>query len=251
MPLSTPSAANSSMNPWGSRESPSPSWYACRTTARLAFSRSVRWRLVSGSADGGTGAEPGRVAADAWPGSVPPASAATVGTAARAALRARNERRFVEDIVIPFDGQAAYVGWTPQGCSAQQGHEDLLRAGRGEVQHLLSCKQRASVSVVIAISPLGIDQGVSRLTAETVRGRHRIPVIYEGVTRRPRRACRGRGRSCGSAEALVHLQNDQARTALPLAGCPVSSSPSRYPGSREPARAREPRARGAAIVIAG
>jgi len=29
---------------------------------------------------------------------------ATVGTAARAVLRARNERRFVEDIVIPFDG---------------------------------------------------------------------------------------------------------------------------------------------------
>jgi hypothetical protein len=26
------------------------------------------------------------------------------------------------------------------------------------------------------------DQGVSRLTAETVRGRHRIPVIYAGVT---------------------------------------------------------------------
>jgi hypothetical protein len=46
----------------------------------------------------------GRVAADAWPASVLPASAATVGTAARAALRARNERRFVGDMVIPFDG---------------------------------------------------------------------------------------------------------------------------------------------------
>ena len=43
-------------------------------------------------------------AADAWPVSVPPASMATVGTAARAALRARNERRFGEDMVIPFDG---------------------------------------------------------------------------------------------------------------------------------------------------
>src|SRR6266702_1384266 len=177
MPLSTPSAANRSLNPCGSRESPSPSWYARRTTARFSFSRLVRWRSVSGSADGGTGAESGRVAADAWPASVPPASAATVGTAARAALRARNERRFVGDMVIPFDGQAAYMGWTSQGCSVQQGHEDLLQAGRGEVQHLLSCKQRASVSVVIVISPLGIDQGVSRLTAETVRGRHRIPVI--------------------------------------------------------------------------
>src|SRR5882757_121702 len=51
MPLSTPSAANRSLNPWGSRESPSPSWYACRTIARLAFSRPVRWRLVSGSLD--------------------------------------------------------------------------------------------------------------------------------------------------------------------------------------------------------
>src|SRR5450755_2182505 len=51
MPLSTPSAANRSLNPWGSRELPSPSWYACRTTARLAFSRSVRWWLVSGSLD--------------------------------------------------------------------------------------------------------------------------------------------------------------------------------------------------------
>jgi hypothetical protein len=28
---------------------------------------------------------------------------ATVGTAARAALRVRNERRFVEDMAIPFD----------------------------------------------------------------------------------------------------------------------------------------------------
>src|SRR6266700_5866271 len=110
MPLSTPSSANRSMNPWGSRESPSPSWYACRTTARLAFSRSVRWRSVSGSADGGTGAESARVAADAWPASVPPASAATVGTAARTALRARNERRFVEDMVIPFDGRGMGLG---------------------------------------------------------------------------------------------------------------------------------------------
>jgi hypothetical protein len=59
------------------------------------------------------------------------------------------------------------------------GHGHSLRwAGRGEVQHLLPGKQRASVPVVIVISPLGIDQGVSRLTAETVRGRHRIPVIY-------------------------------------------------------------------------
>ena len=60
--------------------------------------------MVSGSADGGTGAESARVAADAWPVSVAPASMATVGTTARAVLRARNERRFVEDIVIPFDG---------------------------------------------------------------------------------------------------------------------------------------------------
>src|SRR2546430_13355840 len=51
MPLSTPSAANRSLNPWGSRESPSPSWYARRTTARFSFSRLVRWRLVSGSLD--------------------------------------------------------------------------------------------------------------------------------------------------------------------------------------------------------
>src|ERR1700730_8929993 len=120
MPLSTPSAANRSMNPCGFREAPSPSWYACRTTARLAFSRSVRWRLVSGSGDGGTGAEPGRLAADAWPASVLPASAATVGTAARAALRPRNERRFVEDMVIPFGGLAASVGWTSQRVQAHR-----------------------------------------------------------------------------------------------------------------------------------
>jgi len=69
----------------------------------VSFSRLVRWRSVSGSADGGTGAESARVA-DAWPVSVPSASMATVGTAARAALRARNERRFGEDMVIPFDG---------------------------------------------------------------------------------------------------------------------------------------------------
>jgi hypothetical protein len=35
----------------------------------------------------------------------------------------------------------------------------------------------ASVPVVIVISPLDIDQGMSRFTAGTVRGRHRIPVI--------------------------------------------------------------------------
>src|ERR1700753_3824028 len=109
MPLSTPSAANRSRNPWGSSESPSPSWYACRTTARLAFSRSVRWLLVSGNPDGRTGAWSGRGAADAWPVSVPTASVATGGTAARATPRAGNERRFVEDMVISFDGLAAYV----------------------------------------------------------------------------------------------------------------------------------------------
>jgi len=32
------------------------------------------------------------------------------------------------------------------------------------------------------ISPVGIDRGVSRLTAETVRGRHRIPVIHEAAS---------------------------------------------------------------------
>ena len=42
LPLSTPSSANRSMNPWASRTSPSPAWYARRTTARLAFPRLVR-----------------------------------------------------------------------------------------------------------------------------------------------------------------------------------------------------------------
>jgi hypothetical protein len=37
----------------------------------------------------------------------------------------------------------------------------------------------ASVPVVIVISQLDIDQGVSRFTAETVRGHYRIPVIVE------------------------------------------------------------------------
>ena len=74
----------------------------------MAFSRSVRWRLVSGSPGARTGAWSGGVAADARPVSVLPASAATAGTAGTAALRARNERRFVEDMAIPFDG------WRPQ-----------------------------------------------------------------------------------------------------------------------------------------
>jgi hypothetical protein len=43
----------------------------------------------------------GRVAADAWPARVLPASAATVGTAARVALRARNERRLAADMPTP------------------------------------------------------------------------------------------------------------------------------------------------------
>jgi hypothetical protein len=38
-------------------------------------------------------------------------------------------------MVIPFDGQAAYVGWMSQGCSVQQGHEDLvLRITAGQVR---------------------------------------------------------------------------------------------------------------------
>jgi hypothetical protein len=42
-------------------------------------------------------------------GRLVPASVATVGTAARAAPRARKERRFVDDMVFPFEetvGQA-------------------------------------------------------------------------------------------------------------------------------------------------
>jgi hypothetical protein len=54
-------------------------------------------------------------------------------------------------MVIPFDVQAAYVGWTSQG----------VRCSR----------------VMRAFSRQGAAKGVSRLTAETVRGPHRIPVI--------------------------------------------------------------------------
>jgi hypothetical protein len=65
-------------------------------------------------------------------------------------------------MVIPFDGQAAYVGRTSQGCSVQQGHKDLLQAGRGEVQHC--CRPDAFSSVL-------------RITAGQVRDHYRIPVI--------------------------------------------------------------------------
>jgi len=44
----------------------------------------------------------GRVSADARPARPSTASEATAGTAASAAPRARNERRFVADIVVPF-----------------------------------------------------------------------------------------------------------------------------------------------------
>jgi len=46
----------------------------------------------------------------------------------------------------------------------------------------------ASVPVVIVISPLGIDYGMSRFTAGIVRGHYRIPVIVE--SRRLRNVCR-------------------------------------------------------------
>ena len=130
--------------------------------------------------DGRTGAS-GRVAADAWPVSVPPASAATAGTAARAAPRARNERRFVEDMVIPFDGQAAYVGWASQGCSVQQGHEDLLQARRGEVQHLSSAgclQQRPQDHRRTGERPLP-DSGDSRTP------RAALPISLAAIARHP------------------------------------------------------------------
>jgi hypothetical protein len=49
-------------------------------------------------------------------------------------------------------------------------------------------RRSASVSVVIVISHLGIDWGVSRFPAGTVRGHYRIPVIVESC--RPRNVCR-------------------------------------------------------------
>jgi hypothetical protein len=57
-----------------------------------------------------------------------------------------------------------------------------------DVQDITSAKwytrrTSASVSVVIVISHLGIDQGVSRFTAGTVRGHYRIPVIVESGRR--------------------------------------------------------------------
>src|ERR1700722_3585224 len=106
---------------------------------------------------------------------MPPASTATVGTAARAALRARNERRFVEDMVIPFDGPAAYGGWTSQGCSVQQ------------VMRTFSRQRAAKSSTCCRPDAF---TGVLNITAGQVRDHYRIPVILDAAGRttyQPRR----------------------------------------------------------------
>jgi putative transposase len=53
---------------------------------------------------------------------------ATHPAAVKPELIAAGPNQVYSDMVIPFDGQAAYMGRTSQGCSVQQGHKDLLQA---------------------------------------------------------------------------------------------------------------------------
>jgi hypothetical protein len=71
------------------------------------------------------------------------------------------------------------------------------------------------VSVVIVISHLGIDQGVSRFTAGTVRGHYRIPVIVESG--RPRAAAlladaRRQPLVGGQSEIIIRTEVDELAT---------------------------------------
>src|SRR6266566_6188575 len=167
MPLSTPSSANRSMNPWASRTSPSPAWYARRTTARLAFSRSVRWRSLSGSLDRSLALEPALTFV-LWTG-----VAACDGSAPMA--RARSLALKPALTFVLWTGVAACDGAAPMArARIAAAAKPVIVFQLGTFILMSSCGFQSLRSVATGLSP-----DVVTFASGTVRSRHRIAVIVE------------------------------------------------------------------------